>query len=54
MSINSIEFLLFFSVFLLFYYFPLKEKPKAQNFLLLIASYFFYGYGDWKMIPFWW
>jgi len=51
MSINSIEFLLFFSAFLLIYYFPLKEKPKAQNALLLLASYFFYGYGDWKMLP---
>jgi D-alanyl-lipoteichoic acid acyltransferase DltB (MBOAT superfamily) len=33
------------------YYFPLKEKTKAQNILLLLASYLFYGIANWKMIP---
>lgn len=51
MYINSVEFLLFFFVVFLAYYFPLKEKPKAQNAWLLFASFFFYGYGDWRMLP---
>jgi D-alanyl-lipoteichoic acid acyltransferase DltB (MBOAT superfamily) len=35
----------------LLYYFPLKENIKAQNWLLLLSSYFFYGYADWRMVP---
>jgi D-alanyl-lipoteichoic acid acyltransferase DltB (MBOAT superfamily) len=31
------------------YYFPLKERHKAQNWLLLFSSYFFYSFAEWKM-----
>ena len=51
MIFNSFSFLVFFLVIFFLYYFPLKEKTKAQNWLLLLASYFFYGYADWRMIP---
>lgn len=51
MVVNSIDFLIFFIVVFLIYYFPLKEKTKAQNIFLLLVSYFFYGYADWKMLP---
>lgn len=51
MIFNSFSFLVFFLVIFFLYYFPLKEKTKAQNWLLLIASYFFYGYADLRMIP---
>lgn len=51
MVINSFSFLLFFSIVFFIYYFPLKEKRKAQNWLLLLASYAFYGIANWKMIP---
>ncbi|KAA6323559.1 Peptidoglycan O-acetyltransferase [termite gut metagenome] len=51
MVVNSISFLIFFLVIFLIYYFPLKEKTKEQNVLLLLASYVFYGIADWKMIP---
>ena len=51
MAINSFGFLLFFSIVFFVYYFPLKERTKAQNWLLLIASYVFYGIANWKMIP---
>ncbi|WP_059369941.1 hypothetical protein [Treponema endosymbiont of Eucomonympha sp.] len=51
MSINSIKFLLFFCIVFFIYYFPLKEKTRAQNILLLLASYIFYGIANWKMIP---
>lgn len=51
MIFNSFSFLIFFVVIFFFYYIPLKEKTKAQNLLLLFASYFFYGFADWSMIP---
>lgn len=51
MVFNSIPFVLFFVVVFLVYWFPLKRNTKAQNVFLLVASYFFYGYADWKMLP---
>ena len=51
MLINSIGFLVFFLVVFVLYYFRLKELPKAQNVLLLVASYVFYGFGDLRMLP---
>ena len=50
MIFNSFSFLVFFVVIFFLYYVPLKEKPKAQNWLLFFASYFFYGYADWRMV----
>ena len=51
MLFNSPEFVIFFVVVFLTYHFVLKERTKAQNVLLLVASYFFYGYASWKMLP---
>lgn len=51
MVVNSLEFLAFFAVVFFVYYFPLWERTTAQNWLLLAASYFFYGYADLKMLP---
>ena len=51
MVFNSIPFVLFFVVVFFVYWFPLKKNTKAQNIFLLVASYFFYGYADWKMLP---
>ena len=51
MIINSFSFLIFFAIVFFLYYFPLKEKTTAQNWLLLIASYVFYGIANWRMIP---
>jgi len=50
MTINSIDFLLFMVVVFLLYYFPLRASRRAQNWLLLLASYFFYGYADLRML----
>ena len=49
MIINSFEFLLFFIVFFFIYYIP-RLNTKSQNLLLLIGSYFFYGYANLKML----
>lgn len=45
------EFLLFFAILFLLYFTIFKNSIKAQNILLLIACYFFYGYANWKMLP---
>lgn len=50
MLINSILFWVFFTVFLLPYFTLLKSSGKRQNVWLLIASYFFYGWADWRMV----
>jgi D-alanyl-lipoteichoic acid acyltransferase DltB (MBOAT superfamily) len=51
MVVNSWPFLLFFIVVFIVYYLPIaKGNSKFQNAWLLLASYFFYGYIDVKMI----
>jgi len=51
MIFNSVSFAGFFLVVFFLYYSPLKGNTKAQNWLLLLSSYFFYGFADWKMVP---
>lgn len=52
MVVNSYSFLLFFVVVFIVYYLPVcKKTPLFQNTWLLLVSYFFYGYADWRMIP---
>jgi D-alanyl-lipoteichoic acid acyltransferase DltB (MBOAT superfamily) len=50
MIFNSLEFALFFPIVFVIYWFVLKNKLKAQNFFLLAASYFFYGWWDWRFL----
>ena len=51
MTFNTLPFLLFFVVVFSVYWFALKERTKAQNLFLLLASWFFYGYASLKMLP---
>ena len=52
MVVNSISFLIFFVVVFIVYYLPVcRSHPRYQNTWLLLVSYFFYGYADWRMIP---
>ena len=51
MVVNSINFWLFFTATLLPYFILYKTGSKWQNVWLLIASYFFYGWADWRMLP---
>lgn len=50
MLFNSIEFAVFLPVVFLLYWFVLQRSVKMQNALLLIASYFFYGWWDWRFL----
>ena len=52
MVFNSVDFLIFFVVVFSLYHFIFKEKTKLQNILLLVASYVFYAWVNWKILPF--
>ena len=49
MLFNSLEFLLFLPVVFLLYWFVFRER-KWQNFLVVVASYVFYGWWDWRFL----
>lgn len=49
MLFNSLHFLWFFAGAWLLYWL-LVARRKAQNVLLLVASYWFYGYWDWRFL----
>ncbi len=49
MLFNSIEFLLFFPIVFILYW-MLKNNYKYQNILLLVSSYIFYAWWDWRFL----
>ncbi len=50
MLFNSFEFGLFLPIVFILYWFIGSKHLKAQNILLLIASYIFYGFWDWRFL----
>ena len=50
MLVNSIIFWFFFLIVLIPYFSILKISSRWQNLWILAASYFFYGYADWRMV----
>ena len=52
MIFNSLTFLLFFVVFFILYWFVTNRNLKAQNILILLASYVFYAYADWRFLAY--
>jgi D-alanyl-lipoteichoic acid acyltransferase DltB (MBOAT superfamily) len=50
MLFNSIEFLLFLPIVFLLYWFATKGNLKLQNILLVVASYFFYAFWDFRFL----
>lgn len=50
MEFHSIAFLLFFIGVFFLYWFAFKKSFKLQNILLLLASYFFYAWWDWRFL----
>ncbi|WP_418510292.1 MBOAT family O-acyltransferase [Corallibacter sp.] len=50
MLFNSITFLIFLPISFSLYWFLLKKSTKGQNILLLLASYFFYGWWDYRFL----
>ena len=49
MLFNSIDFLIFLPVVFLLYWFACKSK-KSKNLLIVIVSYIFYGWWDWRFL----
>jgi len=49
MLFNSFEFVIFFSI-VFFIYYKSYNSLKIQNVLLLVASYVFYGWWDWRFL----
>ncbi|EZH75321.1 acyltransferase [Aquimarina atlantica] len=49
MLFNSLEFLLFFPVVFILYWI-MKNNYKYQNILLLVSSYIFYAWWDWRFL----
>jgi alginate O-acetyltransferase complex protein AlgI len=47
---NSFEFFIFLPVVFILYWFVFKKSLKQQNILVLIASYFFYGWWSYKFL----
>lgn len=50
MFFNSLTFLIFFVVFFFLYWFIAKKNLRSQNLLILVASYIFYGWWDWRFV----
>ena len=50
MLFNSLEFLLFLPSVFCLYWFVFQKNLKIQNLLLLISSYIFYGYWDYRFL----
>ncbi len=50
MLFNSIDFAIFFFFVFLLYWFVTNRSLKLQNLLIVIASYVFYGWWDWRFL----
>jgi alginate O-acetyltransferase complex protein AlgI len=50
MLFNSFEFAIFLPIIFILYWFVTNKNLKSQNALLLLASYFFYGWWDWRFL----
>lgn len=50
MLFNSIDFAIFLPIVFILYWFVLNKNLKQQNFLIVVASYVFYGWWDWRFL----
>lgn len=50
MLFNSLEFLLFLPIVFLLYWFVFNHSLKWQNAFVVVASYVFYGWWDWRFL----
>jgi alginate O-acetyltransferase complex protein AlgI len=49
MLFNSIDFAIFLPIVFVLYWFVFTEL-RAQNLLIVVASYLFYGWWDWRFL----
>lgn len=50
MLFNSLDFAIFLPIVFLAYWFLTQKSLKVQNLLIVIASYVFYGWWDWRFL----
>ena len=50
MLFNSIEFIIFLPIVFLFYWKVFQKNLRLQNALILVSSYIFYGWWDWRFL----
>lgn len=50
MLFNSIDFVVFLPLVFILYWFVFQKSLKLQNALLVVASYVFYGWWDWRFL----
>jgi len=50
MLFNSIDFAIFLPIVFLLYWFVTNKHLKLQNLLIVVASYIFYGWWDWRFL----
>ncbi|WP_320814523.1 MBOAT family O-acyltransferase [Flavobacterium sp.] len=50
MLFNSIDFAIFLPIVFVLYWFVTQKNLKLQNLLIVIASYVFYGWWDWRFL----
>ncbi|RLD39899.1 MAG: MBOAT family protein [Bacteroidetes bacterium] len=50
MLFNSIDFAVFLPIVFILYWFVANKNLKLQNILIVIASYIFYGWWDWRFL----
>jgi D-alanyl-lipoteichoic acid acyltransferase DltB (MBOAT superfamily) len=50
MLFNSLDFAIFLPIVFILYWFVVEKHLKAQNALIAIASYVFYGWWDWRFL----
>jgi D-alanyl-lipoteichoic acid acyltransferase DltB (MBOAT superfamily) len=50
MLFNSLDFAVFLPIVFILYWFVTNKNLKLQNFLIVIASYIFYGWWDWRFL----
>ena len=50
MLFNSIDFAIFLPIVFILYWFATNKNLKLQNFLIVAASYLFYGWWDWRFL----
>ncbi len=50
MFFNSIDFAIFLPIVFILYWFVTNKNLKLQNLLIVVASYVFYGWWDWRFL----
>ncbi|MDD2474818.1 MAG: MBOAT family protein [Dysgonamonadaceae bacterium] len=50
MLFNSLDFAVFLPIVFFLYWFVFKKNLRIQNLLIVIASYVFYGWWDWRFL----